>query len=231
MGGAEPILARGRELVDAGDYLLAVEILNKLVYAEPGNADAKAVLADAFEQLGYQHESPSVRNSFLAAAFELRSGIPTGAATKTGGPDMIRALSTGQFLDFLGIRLDSAAAAGVGFTVNLVTPDTGETYAVELSNATLTNLEGFLIDTPDLTITVDRSDLEEAMIGATTLQQLITDGVARLDGDPAVLTTLASLLVHFELGFEIMPGTVPAVPKAAAMGDFEQEPLADTAGG
>ena len=231
MGGAEPILAKGRALVDAGDYHLAVEILNKLVYAEPGNADAKGLLADAFEQIGYQQESPSVRNSFLAAALELRSGIPTGASTKTGGPDVIRALTTSQFLDFIGIRLDSAAAAGVTFTVNLVTPDTGETYAVELSNSTLTNLEGFLVEGPDLTITVDRSDLEEAMIGATTLQQLVINGVARLDGDPAVLAKLASLLVHFEVGFEIMPGTVHAAPKATTMGDFEQEPLGDTAGG
>ena len=231
MGGAEPILAKGRALVDAGNYHLAVEILNKLVYAEPGNADAKGLLADAFEQIGYQQESPSVRNSFLAAALELRSGIPTGASTKTGGPDVIRALTTSQFLDFIGIRLDSAAAAGVTFTVNLVTPDTGETYAVELSNSTLTNLEGFLVEGPDLTITVDRSDLEEAMIGATTLQQLVINGVARLDGDPAVLAKLASLLVHFEVGFEIMPGTVHAAPKATTMGDFEQEPLGDTAGG
>ena len=231
MGGAEPILAKGRALVDAGNYHLAVEILNKLVYAEPGNADAKGLLADAFEQIGYQQESPSVRNSFLAAALELRSGIPTGASTKTGGPDVIRALTTSQFLDFIGIRLDSAAAAGVAFTVNLVTPDTGETYAVELSNSTLTNLEGFLVDSPDLTITVNRSDLEEAMIGATTLQQLVINGVARLDGDPAVLAKLASLLVHFEVGFEIMPGTVHAAPKATTMGDFEQEPLGDTAGG
>jgi len=231
MGGAEPILAKGRALVDAGNYHLAVEILNKLVYAEPGNADAKGLLADAFEQIGYQQESPSVRNSFLAAALELRSGIPTGASTKTGGPDVIRALTTSQFLDFIGIRLDSAAAAGVAFTVNLVTPDTGETFAVELSNSTLTNLEGFLVEGPDLTITVDRSDLEEAMIGATTLQQLVINGVARLDGDPAVLAKLASLLVHFEVGFEIMPGTVHAAPKATTMGDFEQEPLGDTAGG
>ncbi len=143
---------------------------------------------------------------------------------------MIRALSTSQFLDFLGIRLDSAAAEGVAFTINLVTPDNGENFAVELSNATLTNLDGFLNEHPDLTITVNRSDLEEAMIGATTLQQLIIDGVAVLDGDPGVLTSLASLLVHFEVGFEIMPGT-GAVVAGEPLADFEQEPLADTAGG
>ena len=230
MGGSEPILAKGQELVEAGDYHLAVEILNKLVYAEPDSVAAKGLLADAFEQIGYQQESPSVRNSFLAAALELRSGIPTGASTKTGGPDMIRALSTSQFLDFLGIRLDSAAAEGLAFTINLVTPDNGEKFAVELSNATLTNLDGFLNEHPDLTITVNRSDLEEAMIGTTTLQQLIIDGVAVLDGDPGVLTSLASLLVHFEVGFEIMPGT-GAGAAGQPLADFEQEPLADTAGG
>jgi len=42
--------------------------LNKLVYAEPRNQTAKDLLADAFEQFGYQQESPSVRNSFLANA-------------------------------------------------------------------------------------------------------------------------------------------------------------------
>ena len=71
MGGAERILARAHELIAAGDDLLAVEILNKLVYAEPANEAARDLLADAFEQIGYQQESPSVRNSFLAAAFEL----------------------------------------------------------------------------------------------------------------------------------------------------------------
>ena len=80
MGGAAPIMARGTELLAAGEYLLATEILNKLVYAEPENAEARQLLADAFEQVGYQQESPSVRNSFLAAALELRSGIPEGAA-------------------------------------------------------------------------------------------------------------------------------------------------------
>lgn len=230
MGGAEPIIARSRQLLAQGDYRLAVEILNTLVYAEPENGTAKGLLADAFEQLGYQQESPSVRNSFLAAAFELRSGIPSGAIAKTGGPDMIRALSTSQFLDFLGIRLESERAAGMAFTINLITPDTGQHFVIELSNSTLTNLEGHLGAAPDLTLTVDRAHLEEVMVGATTLQQLAQDGVARFDGDPTVLAQLAALMTHFEIGFEIMPGT-GAAPEATVLGDFEQEPLGDTSGG
>ncbi len=86
MGGSEKILARGRELHDAGDYLLATEIVNKLVQAEPDNAEAKDLLADVFEQLGYQQENPGLRNSFLAAAYELRTGIPQGETAELAQP-------------------------------------------------------------------------------------------------------------------------------------------------
>ena len=229
MGGAAPIIARGQELVDAGEYLLATEILNKLVYAEPANTAARHLLADAFEQVGYQQESPSVRNSFLAAALELRSGIPEGVAPHSSGPDLIRALSTGQFLDFLGIRLDPLKADGVAFTANLVTPDNGEQYVIELSNGTMTNLQGYLADDPDLTITINRSDLELAMMGAVPLMEQVADGRAVLEGDASVLQTLASLLEHFELGFEIMPGT-GGTRLSPVQDPFAQEPLADSAG-
>src|SRR5262249_32060513 len=41
MGGADKIMAKGKELYDQGKYLLGVEILNKLVYAQPTNQPAK----------------------------------------------------------------------------------------------------------------------------------------------------------------------------------------------
>ena len=53
MGGADPVPAEGRELHEAGEYRLAMEILNKLVNSDPGNDPAKRLLADVFEQLGY----------------------------------------------------------------------------------------------------------------------------------------------------------------------------------
>jgi alkyl sulfatase BDS1-like metallo-beta-lactamase superfamily hydrolase len=230
MGGAEPILGRARALAEEGQYLLAVELLNPLVIAEPGHQQAKHLLADAFEQVGYQQESPSVRNSFLAAALELRSGIPQGAAPTSTGPDLIRSLSTGQFLDFLGIRLDPHKALGHHFTMNLVTPDNGERYVIELVNGTLTNLEGFLAENPDLTLTINRSDLEEAMIGQAPLAQQVADGRATLDGDPSPLLALADMLVHFEVGFEIMPGTGPT-HLSPELDAFAQDPLADSSGG
>ena len=230
MGGAESILAKGKELYDQGKYRHAQEILNKLVYAEPRNQKAKDLLADVFEQIGYQQESPSVRNSFLAAALELRSGIPTGASPKTSGPDMIRAMSTQLWLDFLGIRLDSKKADGKAFKINLITPDNDEKYVVELSNGTLTNIEGFQADDAALTITINRADLEKTMSGAVSFDDQIKSGKAKLVGDRAPYEQLKTLLVQFDVGFEMMPGTGGAdlTPEKKT---FEQDAPARTDGG
>jgi alkyl sulfatase BDS1-like metallo-beta-lactamase superfamily hydrolase len=224
MGGSDKILAKGRELYDQGKYRHAQEILNKLVYAEPRNQAAKDLLADTFEQIGYQQESPSVRNSFLAAALELRSGIPTGATPKSVGPDVIRAMSTELFLDFIAIRVDSRKAEGMSWKINLVTPDNDEKFVLEMSNATLTNIPGFQAEDADLTITVDRDDLSPVMMGTTTLAAQIDSGVAKIQGDRAVLDQLRSTLIEFDLGFEIMPGT-KAAPEKPERNPFELDPI------
>jgi len=61
------------------------------------------------------------------------------------------------------------------FVMNLLTPDNGETFVVEVSNGTLTSLQGFLSDEPDLTLTIARADLEKAMIGVVPLQQQVAE--------------------------------------------------------
>ncbi len=221
MGGSERILDKASELHAAGDYLRATEILNKLVQAEPDNQAAKDALADAFEQLGYQQENPGLRNSFLAAAYELRSGIPQGPVASSASPEVIRGMSTELFLNFLGIRMDSRRAEGLSFTMNLSTPDTGETFIVELRNATLTNIAGFTAPNPDFALTLNRSDLEQVMVGAETLEAMIGDGRAQVEGDIGVLGALADLMVDFDPRFEIMPGTHPDRSTVVESPDFE----------
>ena len=232
MGGASKIMVKGKELSDQGKYREAVEILNKLVFAEPKNQAAKDLLADVYEQIGYQKESPSVRNSFLAGAYELRHGIPGGVPPKSTGPDTIRAMSTDLWLDFIGIRLDSKKVEGMKSVINLVTPDNGEKFVVELSNSTLTNIKGQQAKNPDLTITVNRSDLETVMGGKATFDDLVAAGKAKLEGDRKPLDQIRSALVQFDPVFEVLPGTKPSKPGTAPTTDpFEQAEPASTAGG
>lgn len=215
MGGAPKIIARGQELFNEGKYRLAMEIVNKLVQAEPQNGAAKDLLADIFEQLGYQQENPGIRNSYLSGAYELRSGIPQGEAASSSSPDVIRAMSTELFLNFLGIKMDSRKAEGLRFAMNLVTPDNGEKFLIELENATLTNIAGFQAEKPDLTLTINRSELELTMMGVKKLEDQLKDGTAKAVGDVSILGKLAATMVEFDPRFEVMPGTKARTAKVA----------------
>lgn len=223
MGGANSIIKKGKELFDQGKYLYAVEILNKLVYAEPKNQIAKDLLADCYEQIGYQKESPSVRNSFLAGAYELRNGIPQGASPKGTGPDMIKAMGVNLWLDFLGILVDSKKAEGMHFVINLILPDINEKYIVEMSNATLTNIQGFQSPNPDLTLTVNRNDLSLIMMGVKSFDDLIASGIVQAKGDTKIISQLASVLDQFEIGFEILPGTISKQSDQPKNPSFKQD--------
>lgn len=214
MGGSTKILAKGEELLAEGKLLLATEILNKLVFAEPQNQQARRLLADTYEQLGYRAESTSVRNSFLQGAFELRNGLPGGVPPRATGPDVVRAMSTEQWLDFIGISLDPKKADGIRFTINLATPDNGEQYAIEMSNATLTSIKGFQAKQPDLTVTVNRADLNQVMMGRASFDDLVASGKARFDGDRTGFDRLRTILVPFTPDFEVLPGTAARAPTA-----------------
>ena len=207
MGGAKRILKKARQLFSEGDYRHAMEIVNKLVYAEPDNVAAKLLLADTFEQLGYQYESTSMRNSFLSAATELRSGVQEVTGLESGGPDAIRALTTSQWWDAIAIRVDSAKADSMNFKLNFVTPDNDEKLVVEMSHGTLTNIVGHTAPDADATLTIDRADLVPVMMQLTSLGAQIQAGKATLSGNADVLAHLGSTLVAFEPLFEMMPGT------------------------
>lgn len=221
MGGSAKILGRCRALITQGKYQHASELLTHLVYAEPSNQGARNLLADAFEQQGYQSESTSLRNSYLNMAYELRSGMQAGTAPQSTGPDVIRAMGTEQWLDFLGISVDSRKAEGMAFKINLVTPDTNEKFLVEMSNATLTNIKGFTDPAADLTITVNRADLNTVMMGAKTFESLEREGKASFAGSHKPFEQLRSLLVQFSPDFEVFPGTRNARAAPAATVPFQ----------
>ena len=231
MGGSAKILAKGRQLYKQGKYREAMEIVNKLVYAQPNNTVAKDLLADIFEQIGYQKESPSLRNSFLGAAYELRHGMPTGASPKSNGPDLIRGMTTELWLNSLAISMDSKKAAGMNFVINLTTPDNGERFAVEMSNSALTNIKGQQAANPTLTITINRSDLEQVMGGQASFDQLLAQGKVKFDGDRKAFDQLKSTLTVFKPDFELMPGTKPKIVEPMKPRDpFEVQSLDITGG-
>ena len=66
------------------------------------------------------------------------------------------------------------------------------------------------------------------MMGAATLESQVVAGKCKLEGDTSVLAKLGSTMIDFELGFEVLPGTLKrtAVEAAAVKkGPFEADDL------
>jgi alkyl sulfatase BDS1-like metallo-beta-lactamase superfamily hydrolase len=133
-------------------------------------------------------------------------------------------MSTEQWLDFVAISMDPKKADGIRFVGNLVTPDNGERFVVEISNATMTTIKGEQAKSPDLTITVNRADLNQVMMGVASFDDLIAAGKAKFEGNRTGFDQLRSILVPFTPDFEILPGTAPkqraAPPKPFEVGDL-----------
>ena len=117
-------------------------------------------------------------------------------------------MSTELFLNFLGIRMDSRKAEGMRFTINLITPDNGEKFLVELENATLTNIKGFLAaqsrpdtDHQPVGSGADDDGREERWTPRSRTAR------RRRRATSGILKRLAATMVDFDPRFEIMPGT------------------------
>ena len=76
-----------------------------------------------------------------------------------------------------------------------------------MSNATLTTIAGYQAKDADLTITIDRRELEDVMIGTAKLADKVAAGKAKMEGNPQVLAQLGSTMATFDNWFEVLPGT------------------------
>ena len=205
MGGADHLLQMARASFDKGEYRWVVEVVNKLVFADPANQAARNLQADALEQLGYQAENAGWRNSYLMAAQELRNGVPKDLPSmKSGSPDALAAMDTGLLFDYLGVRLNAEKAEGEDFAINLVLPDKNEQYLLELKNSHLNNIKGVQSETAGQTVTIDRADLNRLMLKQVSPVRLVFEGKLKSSGNPLLLAKLFGMLEDFDFWFDIV---------------------------
>lgn len=204
MGGAKNVLTQAKKAFEKGEYRWVAELLNHLIFAQPDNAEAKHLQADTLEQLGYQAENAGWRNSYLAAAFELRHGIPKTAKATKAGPDMIKAMSSELIFDYLGVRLNTEQALPHQFKINVIFPDRKEKFLLELKNAHLNNIENVQDKHADLTVTMDRKDLNLLLLKQQSFQQLAQSGKIQLEGNAQVFGQLLMMMDEFPFWFNIV---------------------------
>jgi len=184
-GGADKLLAAGKAAIAAGEYRWAAELLNKLVFAQPDNGEARATLASAYDQLGYQAESGAWRNYYLAAAASLRGNAVEAATSNGQSRSFVSAIPTAVFFDALATRFDAAKGSAVKGTFQFVLPDSREKVAVVVGGGVEFPRYGVTDAAPTATVTIDRKLLDEAMMGRAQFPALIQSGAIRIDGDRA----------------------------------------------
>jgi alkyl sulfatase BDS1-like metallo-beta-lactamase superfamily hydrolase len=203
MGGEAAVLALGRKAFADGDYRWTAELVNHAVFANPANAEARALQADALEQLGYQAESATWRNAYLMGALELRNGAQA-MGTSSSGPDTVRGMSNELLFDFIALRLDHTKTDGMKAAISLVFTDTNDVWALELSNSVLNNTKGRVLKNPDVTLTLTRQAFLAMLLQGKKLPELVQAGMIKVEGDPRVFGAVFANVKTFDPVFNIV---------------------------
>ena len=204
MGGSDAILARARKDFANGDFRFVAQALSHLVFAEPDNQAARAMLADTFEQLGYAAESSTWRNTYLFGAQELRHGMPSTPPRPPLPRETLAALRTEQLWDVLGVRLNGPKAEGKRIVLNWSFSDTGETFVLNLDNSALTYSGGVQSNNADASFMLARATLDEVIAKQTSFPEAVAAGKIKVAGNAMQLAELIGLMDEFPRMFEIV---------------------------
>ncbi|WP_156179782.1 alkyl sulfatase dimerization domain-containing protein [Bradyrhizobium sp. LTSPM299] len=204
MGGADAILKRAEADFAKGEFRFVAQAVSHLVFADPDNQAARAMLADTFEQLGYAAESSTWRNAYLFGAQELRQGMPKTPPRAPMPRETLAALRTEQLFDVLGVRLNGPKAEGKRIVLNWNFTDTGESFILNLENAALTYVKGAQAGDAHASFTLARGTLDEIIAKLTTFPNAVAAGKIKAAGDPMRLGELMALMDEFPRMFEIV---------------------------
>ena len=204
MGGADAILARAANDFAKGEFRFVAQAVSHLVFAEPDNQSARALLADTYEQLGYLAESATWRNAYLFGAQELRQGMPKAPPRPPMPRETLAALRTEQLWDVLGVRLNGPKAEGKHIVLNWSFTGTNESFVLTLENCALTYVAGAQAAAADASFTLPRGTLDEVIAKQTSFPEAVASGKIKFTGNAMRLAELMALMDEFPRMFEIV---------------------------
>ncbi|HEY6005607.1 MAG TPA: alkyl sulfatase dimerization domain-containing protein [Anaeromyxobacter sp.] len=205
-GGADRAVEAARAAFERGDHRWCAELLNHVVFAQPDHAEAKALLARTYDQLGYASESATWRNSYLTAAAELRNGPPRKGVDRAAAIEMLRNTPIERFLDALAAALNGPSAEGSSLKINLVLTDTKDSHVLWIRNAVLHHRKAAPADDASATLSMTKELFIRMLAG--------TAGAADVLMSPDLKVSGSRLdLVRFFRLFDKADGKFPIVTR------------------
>jgi alkyl sulfatase BDS1-like metallo-beta-lactamase superfamily hydrolase len=202
MGGPEAVVTKARESYEKGDLRWTAEVLSHVVFADPEHVEARTLLADTFEQLGYGAENGTWRCAYLSGAHELRKGS-FGTPISPVSPDVLAALSPTQLFDSMAVRVNGPRCWDERIAIDLDLGDTGR-YRLRLANGVLTHSTAAQPTPPDLTLRMPRMALPALIMGAALTQESLADLGVEVDGDLDAVARLVAALDEPDPDFAIV---------------------------
>jgi len=180
------------------------EVLNHLVFAEPDNDRAKDLLAQTYDQLGYQSESGPWRDIYLTGAYELRHGRPKKGLGPANAKDLMQYAPLSRFFDAMAARLKSEKADGVELTVNVIFTDVNESYVLTIENCVLHHYKRDPDPEANGTLTLTRELYLNMALGLTGIKDTIFSDDLTADGSKLDLIRFFTLFDQPDTYFNIV---------------------------
>ena len=204
MGGAAAVMKKALRDYNQGEYRWVAMVVKHLVFAEPDNHQARYLLADAYEQMGYQAESGVWRNFYLSGALELRQGIDKSRKAAPVDKEIIAGVPIELLLDAMAVRLNGPNAANENIQLNIELTDTHQRYLVQVRNGVLHGFADQHSEDPSATLKLNSTDLRLMFGGMVSAGTLLTKGRLNVSGNPLALIKFSSLFDDFEFNFGIV---------------------------
>ncbi len=230
MGGADAIIARVQNDIEAQEFQFAATVLNHLVFAEPDNIVAKDLLAKLYREMAALTESGPHRNFYLTGAQELQFGVKGVTSLKAGSEDTIKALPLDLFFDLLAVRFNaelaqdkhwvfnfnvsdrpSESASAVANPSDLVggaVTDAGDPAVQKamlfVSNGALHHRLGVNSETANATLSITRAGLDRLNMKEAGILRLVVTGEASISGNALALREFFSLVEEPNPAFNIV---------------------------
>ncbi len=206
MGGAAAVKRKASAAIEVGDYRWAATLLDHLVFADEGDAEAKTLLASAYDQLAYQAESGVWRSVYLSGANDLRHGISTTQALDARAASAILGrIPLDLFFTAMATRLDGAkAAARDPLTINFVFTDVGQTYVLAVENGVLHHWAREADPEAAASVHLTRAFFLRLVTGQVGLKDVLLSGELDVDGSRTELLAFFGLLDAVDGNFPIV---------------------------
>ena len=203
MGGADSVVEKANISFKNNEFQWVCEVLQHVVNVDPTHQEARALLADALEQLGYQAESGPWRNFYLCGAFELREGVPAGSPVRVSA-GMAKGMPLADLYKAMAVRLNSDRAENVDLTLNLQFTDLASTHLLQINRCVLHGWEDRSSDQADATLALSSLHFKQLMLGAVDAATLLGNNDLAIDGNLEALAQLPGLFDQFIRRFPIM---------------------------